>query len=136
MILGAIKQELLDTPEVTAKVGDRIYVDYLPQDMLDDAIDMRISASRPNQSLSGETGLYQSIVTIDCYSMDKLKADEIAMAVLNADLQMMHGEYGGIKIRGALVRGGIAHSEQGVSPGSDRWQYVASVSIEFSWLSR
>lgn len=134
MILGAIKDQLLATEGVTDLVEDRIYVDYLPQDDLRDAIDMRISASRSNQDLAGEVGLFQSIVTIDCLSMDKLQADQIAMAVINSDLQMMHGTYSGKKLRGGILRGGISHDQQGVSPGSDRWQYVSSVSYEFSWL--
>lgn len=134
MILGAIRDRILTSTEVTDLISRRLHPGNLPDREVIPAADMRIVGGTGEHFLDGSLGAYMSTITVDCYSYDVLQADTIAMAIIRPGLVVGYrGVQSGVNISGVKLSSGIRQYVEGVDPGSDRYRYVSSITIQVNW---
>lgn len=134
MILGALRTKILLSSGVTNLIDDKLFPIALPQGVQPPAADMRIVTTSPSSHLGGSLGLYISAVTIDCYHDDDIQVcDSIAMAILGSGVVGYKGLLSGIWFNEISESRGISHSVEGVDPGSDRYRYVSSITLDVHW---
>ena len=99
------------------------------------AIDIRVVASTPHPYLGGDSGLYISMVIIDCYSKDVVQADFLAQEIISPKNGVVgyQGSQSGIIVRNVTVEEGVTNDQDGVYPGGEEYRFVSSVSLNVTW---
>jgi hypothetical protein len=136
MIIGAVRQILLNTPEVTDIVGTRIHPYNLPMGATIPAIDMRVIVSNTFGNLGGTSGLFISQIVLDCYSKESPKqSDQIAAAILSPRNGVIgyQGVSDDVSIRDIQIQEGITNDQDGIDPASEEFRHVSSISLDVTW---
>lgn len=134
MILGAVRDRLLLSDDLRNLIGRKLYPQSLPQGETVPAADMRIVATAANHHLKGNVGVYETVVTIDCYAEELSTADQIAKQIIKEELLDSYvGEIGDFFFHHCHHIRGPVHSMQLESPSSETIRHVSSVTFEIMW---
>lgn len=128
MIERGIRTWLRDSAAIQGIVGVRIYGGNAPRGVGGAYILLRRIISTHIYDLSGEVGLENPIVQIDCYEASKTAADTLAEAVRNR-ISGFRGFVGGIDVQTCQF---IRDTTLEVPPAdaSDQWVYLRSMDLE------
>lgn len=133
MILGAIRDLILASSDVTDLIAQRLFPVSVPQGVERPHADMRVVTTQTTNHLSGNSHSYRSNLTIDVTTLNPLLGDRIAMAMIESGVVEFKGTQSDVIICGVELESGISHFDEGVEPGSDKHIYVTTFSLDVCW---
>lgn len=133
MLVESLRTYLLANTGVATLIGDRLFPDAVDQAEQRDAADMRVVGTRHGDHLRGLAGLATSAVVFDCYSMTRIGADAIALAIMYSGITRQKGVIATTDIRGVRILNGPSSFNDGVYPGTNSYRYGATVTLEIDY---
>ncbi len=122
-IVREVRLHLLDDQTVRSHVGDRIYVDVMPQNEPLPVIILDVLSDVPEPTAGGHSALKAARVQVDAIAETRKQANQIADAV---DAAIVLGGFRGTA-RAATIRSSMRdnrfHSVRTPSSGSEAWEY-------------
>lgn len=134
MILKSLRIYFLTKTAITDILGTRIQGAPLPQNSPKPAADMRVVTAIPDHALDGLSGPIDTTITIDCYADDQETADELAEAMAYCGIVGYRGILTDEIVNSVrLANGPVQANTNGVEPGTDQHEYVATFTLAITY---
>lgn len=134
-VISAVRTYLLAQSAVTDLVGQRIYLDILPQNATTPAVAMSKISESEQHKLSDRLGFVQTRIQFECFADKRhvtdarLKANAVADAIKQSGICAVKGTTNGVDIRGVMVEDGQRNYIEYSDGGSDDHRYVTSIDL-------
>jgi hypothetical protein len=123
----AVADFLMSKPAITGLLGDKLFVNIVPQKTpYPFATYRRISTVREHH-LKGRAGLVKSRIEVSVYSKRESESDAIATAIEESGFVAFRGTQSGFIICGVQLENGPESSIDMSYDGSDEHVYVSSL---------
>lgn len=117
---------------LTSLVGQRIYGDYMPEDIQKPALLAYQTSETAESCFNGFIGFENARIRVEAYGLTRDSSD----AVIEAARQSLNGAlgtYGGVPIKGISQATGKLHLVDIPNDGTDRWQFRSAQSFEIAY---
>jgi hypothetical protein len=133
-IAATIRTIIADSPDVIAIAGDRICVDFIPEDSIMPAALLYIIHEESFDCLSGFVGLENAKIRIECYGQTRAEADGLHK-VIRSSLNGIIGEHYGTMIKGISQASGRIYLVDKPNDGTDNWLFKTIQTFEVTYNS-
>jgi hypothetical protein len=129
-VVSAIRSYLLSRSEVTDVIGQRMYLDRLPQGATLPAATIEKTSSSVDHLLSNVSGFIKTRLAIRVHATRRLDANAAAHAMyLDSRVATVKGLTHGVDIRGVMVEDGERNYVVEARDGSDDHEYVTEFDL-------
>ena len=128
-VVSAVRSYLLGKQVVTDIIGQRLYLDVLPEyATLPAAIVYKISEDH-HHLLSARSGIIYTTLKIECIAESRLTANSLAAAMYSSGIDSVKGVVNGVDIRGVAVQQGETNLIYTNSDGGDDHVYATQFDL-------
>lgn len=132
-VTTAVRDYLLAKPSVTALIGQRMYLDMLPQNAsLPSVVIYKVSGTHLHK-ISDREGFIKSRLTIVAYASTRLVANSIIETIYKSGIAAFRGLQSSILIRGIQVDSGQQNYIEYARDGGDDHRYVTEFDLMVSY---
>ena len=134
IVATAVRQIIADDATVTSLAGNRVTVDFIPEDSVMPALLLYIVSESAEDCLSGFVGFETAKIRVECYGETRSQADALhaaARAALNGE----RGVYSNTFIKGIGQDTGRVYLVDKPNDGTDHWLFRTIQTFEISYNS-
>lgn len=128
-VISAVNTYLLNKAAVTDIIGQRLYVDQLPQNVQLPAAVVRKTSGMQQHTLSDRVGTVAAVLTYECLSALRLTANTLAKTMYQCGITEVKGSTNSVDIRSVTVSSAQRNSVDFATDGSDEQRYVTSFDL-------
>ena len=132
--ITAIRDIIAADVTVQSLVGNRITIDFVPEDSQKPALMLYTVSETSEDCLSGFIGFENARIRVEAYGESRKQADDAHSAARNA-INGIRGVYSGTWIKGVAQSTGRAYLVDKPNDGTDRWQFRTIQSFEVTYNS-
>lgn len=130
----AVRDILINSPEVSSLVGDRIYPDYLKQDTQMPSCVLWTISANAYDCFDGGMGFEKGRIRFESVAHTRQQADQIWLAANKAlTKELKRGVHAGVLVDGITQSTGVFHMADRPADGSDRWLYRSIQTFEITY---
>ena len=133
-IAATVRTVIAGDADVIAVAGNRICVDFIPEDSIMPAALLYIIHEESFDCLSGFVGLENAKIRIECYGQTRSEADALHR-VIRASLNGLIGEHNGTMIKGVSQASGRIYLADKPNDGTDNWLFKTIQTFEVTYNS-
>jgi len=128
-VASSLRTYLLEKSPITSLVGQRMYVDNLPQNAVMPAIVYRRISTRPEHSLDDITWTFHSRIEFRCYATTRAGADAVSNAVKRSGLFSFRDKIDNIQFYATELDSGDGYEDELPTDGTQVYRYVTTFDL-------
>ena len=133
-VVTAVRSIIADDSTVQSLAGNRIHVDFIPEDSTMPAALLYVISEQSEDCLDGFVGFETAKIRVECYGESRSQADALHAAA-RASLNGERGVYSGTFIKGIGQDTGRAYLVDKPNDGTDHWLFRTIQTFEVSYNS-
>jgi hypothetical protein len=133
-VAAAVRSIIAADASVIALAGNRVCVDFIPEDSTMPAALLYIASEKAEDCLSGFVGFETANVRLECYGETRKQADDLHAAA-RASLNGKRGTYNGTRIKSISQATGRMYLVDKPNDGTDHWLFRTVQAFEVSYNS-
>lgn len=139
-VISAVRTYLLSRSAVTDLVGQRIYLDILPQKATTPAVAISKTSETDEHALSDRIGFVQTRIQFEAFADKRdvtdarLKANAVIDAIRSSGICALKGVTNGVDFRSVMVEDGQRNYIDYERGGGDAHRYVTSMDLQVTYL--
>ena len=130
----SIRGVIAASADVIALAGNRICVDFIPEDSVMPAALLYIIHEESFDCLSGFVGLENAKIRVECYGETRGQSDELHKAI-RSSLNGLLGMHYGTMIKGVSQASGRIYLVDRPNDGTDNWLFKTIQTFEVTYNS-
>ena len=132
-VVSAVRTYLLSQSAVNSLIGQRMYLDVLPQRATLPAATIAKVSESHDHTISNRSGFVQTRLQIECHSSSRLTSNSLAETIYKSGIAAVKGVTNSINIRGVTVDDGQRNGVIPDADGGDDHQYVTQFDLMVSY---
>lgn len=133
-MVSAVRTWLLAQSSVTDLIGQRMYLDRLPQNATLPAVTVEKSSESHHHTLSNRSGFVETRLAFECHATLRLTANNVAQQIIDSGIAAVKGVTNSVDIRAVMIEDGQRNFTIDAADGSDDHQYVTTFDLMVSYL--
>lgn len=133
-IITAIRKIIAESPAVIAQAGNRVCVDFIPEESDMPAMLLYVANETASDCFDGFVGFETARIRIECYGETRAQADELHKSARES-LNGVVGVHGDVMIKGIGQNTGRAYLVDKPNDGTDQWLFRTIQTFEVSYNS-
>lgn len=132
-VVSAVRTYILSKTAVTDLIGQRLYLDRLPQGATLPAATIFKISERDTHGISDRAGFVHCRLQISCHSTSRLTTEALADAIRSSGLCAQKGTVNSVVVHGVTVEDGKRNYVLDARDGSDDHEYVTDFDFMVSY---
>ena len=132
-VLDSVRTYLLTKTAVTDLIGQRLYIEPLPQAVTLPAAFMEIISGEDAHLISDRAGYVEEIVSFECHAARLSGANDIGNAIRRCGVTTVKGVTNGLNIRAISVESGRRNWRIEALDASDDHRYACGFDLKVSY---